>query len=127
MAGIDVSKLSSEDRLLLLKYVVERYGRDRVLSILNISRSTLYRIEKGLVRLDDAKTRRLLSIVRPEELRDALGSRRLLETLGIVKPNGVNNYSLIMEILKLASSDEYLKQLMIKFVVDDFRKTLRRL
>ena len=126
MVSIDVSKLSNEYRLLLLRYVVKRYGRNRVLSILNISRSTLYRIEKGLVGLDDAKTRRLLGIVRPEELRDALGFKRLLEALGIVKPNGAINYSLIMEILKLASGDEYLKQLMIKLVLDNFREDVKK-
>jgi len=61
MAGIDVNKLSREDRLLILRYVIERYGRDYVINLLGISKSTLYRIEKGLVGLNDIKVKKLPS------------------------------------------------------------------
>ncbi len=36
------------------------------------------------------------------------------------------NYAVIMEILKLASKDEYLKQLMIRFVTDNFKEDVKK-
>jgi len=55
-----------------------------------------------------------------------LGSRRLLESLGIIKHDGAVNYSIIIEILKEASSDEYLKQPIIRFVIENFHEGLKR-
>ena len=54
-----------------------------------------------------------------------LGSRRLLESMGIIMHDGTVDYPIVIEILKQASNDEYLKQLIIRFVAENFREDRR--
>ena len=123
---LDLSKIDDEDRYRLLEHVVEKIGRHRVQEALSISRSNMWRLLKRQIRLNDDKLRIILDFLSPEELQDVLGSRRLLESLGIIRRDGTVNYPIIIEILKEASSDEYLKQLIIRFVVENFREDLKR-
>ena len=68
----------------------------------------------------------MLKFLWEKEFQEVLGSRKLLEALGVVRSDGTINYPVVMEILRLASSDEYLKQRIIKFVVDNFREEVKK-
>jgi len=50
-----------------------------------------------------------------------------LKTLGVISDKGVVDYGLALKILALASRDEYLKNGILKFVVQEFRDDLRKM
>ena len=81
---------------------------------------------RGRVGVDDGKLRTLLSLLTEQEFRDILSSRKLLEVANIIRPDGTVNYAVVMEILKKAVEDEYLKQLIIRFVVENFREDVKK-
>ncbi len=123
---LELSKISDEERYRILDYVVRKVGRDKVQQALNVSRITMWRLLNKKAHLDNAKLRTLLSFLSEREFRDILSSRKLLEATNIVRPDGTVNYSVIMEALKLAVNDEYLKQLIIKFIAENFREDIKK-
>ncbi len=125
-SGLDLSKLRSEDRRRILEFVISKVGKQEVQKVLGVSRYTIYRMLKGQVGIDDGKLVRLLNLITPHEFQEVLSSRKLLEGMGIVRSDGTVNYPIIMEILKLATNDEYLKQLIIRFVADNFREDVKK-
>ena len=50
-----------------------------------------------------------------------------LKALGIIKENGTIDYGLALRILAIASKDEYLKNAILKFVVQEFKDDLRKM
>ncbi|MEM0297788.1 integrase [Desulfurococcus sp.] len=62
-----------------------------------------------------------------QEFREVLGARKALEALGVVRQDGSVNYPVAIEILRIAASDEYLKQLILRSVVENFREDLRKM
>jgi len=123
---LDLSKISDEDRYRILEYVVDKVGRDSVKSALGISRYTMWRLLNKKVGIDDNKLKILLNFLTPQEFQNVLSSRKLLEGIGVIRKDGTVNYPVVMEILKEASRDEYLKQLIIRFVVDNFREDIKK-
>jgi len=123
---LDLSKLDDEDRYRILEYVVNKVGRDEVQNALSISRITMWRLLNKQTRVDDSKLKVLLNFLTEQEFRDILSSKRVLEALNILRPDGTVNYPVVMEILKKASQDEYLKQLIIRFVVENFREDVKK-
>lgn len=119
--SLNLSKLD-EDRYRILEYIVDKFGRDEIQELLGISCYIVWRPVNGPVRVNYGKFRVLLNLISMEELKEILGPRKLLESPGIVRHGGIVNYFIIMEILKLTASDEYLKQPIIKFVVDNLRR-----
>ena len=67
-------------------------------------------------KIDDGNLRTLLSLVFEEEFRKVLDATKLLQNVGIIKEDGTVNYCLVMEILTYVVNNEYLKNLIIKFV-----------
>ena len=124
--SLDLSKLSDDERYKILEYVVNKVGRDRVQAAFGITRYTMWRLLKKRVRIDDDKLKIFLGFLTPQEFQEVLSSHKLLEGIGVVRRDGTINYSIVMEILKEASRDEYLKQPIIRFVVDNFREDLKR-
>jgi len=108
---LDLSKISDEDRYRILEYVVDKVGRDSVKSALGVSRYTMWRLLNKKVGIDDNKLKILLNFLTPQEFQNVLSSRKLLEGIGVIRKDGTVNYPVVMEILKEASRDEYLKQL----------------
>ncbi len=97
-----------------LFYAVRR-GADR----------SLQRLLNRKAAIDDEKLRKLLSLVTEQELRDILGSEILLEA-AVNDPVLDYTSGLVIEILRLAAGDEYLRNLLIKFVVENFREDVER-
>ncbi len=111
---------------MILEYVVSKAGKDRVQQALNISRYTMWRLLNRRVLVDDAKLRILLGFLTPREFEDVLSAEKMLEAIGVLRNDGTVDYSTVIEILKKASEDEYLKQLIIKFVVDNFHEDVKK-
>jgi len=88
---------------------VNKVGRGRVQEALSISRYTMWRMLNKQVGIDDAKLKVLLSLITEQAFREVLSSRKLLEAVSILRPDGTVNYAVVMEVLKRAVEDEYLK------------------
>jgi len=123
---LDFSKISDSDRYKLLEYAVNRLGKDRVQQALNVSRYTMWRLLNKKVKVDDVKLKIILSLITPREFEEVLGAEKRLIASGVVREDGTVDYSMAIEILKRAIRDEYLKQLIIRFVVDNFREDVKR-
>jgi len=124
--SFDLSKIEPEDRCRILEYVVNKVGREEVQKALNVSRSTMWRMLKKQVGIDDFKLRKLLDFLTLSEFRDVLSSRKLLESLGVMEPDGSVKYAVAMEIIKYASRDPILKQQIIDYVVKHFKEEVRK-
>ena len=81
---------------------------------------------KRQVGIDDSKLRKLLSFLTFSEFRDILSSRKLLESLGIIEPDGRVKYAVAMEIIKYATKDPVLRQQIIGYVVKHFKEEVRK-
>ncbi|MEM4846850.1 MAG: integrase [Thermosphaera sp.] len=123
---LNLKSLSEEDRARILQYVVDKHGRDRVQEILKVSRITMWRLLNGKSRLDDERLKMLLATITEDEFRRVLEARKVLETAGLVR-DGYIDYTLALEVVKLILRDEYLKNLVLRYVVDTYREDLRKL
>jgi len=121
------SKLDEETGYRLLQYVVNKYGQKRVYEEIGISRVTMWRLleRKSPVRAEYIKP--ILKLLTKEEFEKIVGARQKLRAIGIVKDDGSIDYSLALEILAVARNDEYLKNAILRFVVQEFRDDLRRM
>jgi len=124
--GLDLSKLNAEDRVRLLRYAVDRHGVGRVLEALGVSRVTLWRLLNGRSPVDNDKLSRILELLTPQEFESVVGATKKLVVAGILREDGTVDYATALEVLALASRDEYLKQAILRFVVQNFREDLRR-
>ncbi|MEM1703006.1 MAG: hypothetical protein QXQ31_03005 [Zestosphaera sp.] len=124
--SLDLGRISEEDRRRVLLYAVSKLGRDRVRGLLGVSRVTMWRLEKGLTAVDDEKLVKLLSLVTQREFEEVLGAYRRLKVAGVIRDDGTVDYSAALEVLRAASYDEYLKQLVIRFVVENFREDVKK-
>jgi len=123
---LDLAKIGVEERYRLFDYLVSKHGRDFIRSSLGISRYTVYRIMKRQVRITDGNLRKLLSLISEDELKQIIGARENLIARGLLREDGTIDYSLALELLSLASSDQYLKSLIIRFVVENFREDVKK-
>ncbi|MEM2196939.1 MAG: hypothetical protein QW290_07660 [Sulfolobales archaeon] len=125
--SLDLGRVSEEDRRRVLLCAVSKLGRDRVRGLLGVSRVTMWGLEKGLAAVDDEKLVKLLSLVTQREFEEVLGAYRRLRVAGVIRDDGTVDYSAVLEVLRVASYDECLKQLVIRFVVENFRGMSRGL
>jgi len=123
---VDVAKLDEESRYRILKYVVERFGKEKVLEEAGVSRVTLWRLMNRKSPIKDEYIRPLLRLLTREEFEKLVTARERLKALGILKDDGTVDYGLALEVLALASSDEYLKNALIQFVVTRFKEDVKR-
>jgi Uncharacterized protein conserved in archaea len=124
--SLDLSKVSDEDRFKILEYVVSKVGREKVQEALKVSRITMWRLLNRQVRVDDSKLRALLSLITQREFESLISVRDRLRALGILRDDGTVDYGLALEVVALASSDEYLKNALIQFVVTRFKEDVKR-
>ena len=69
----------------------------------------------------------LLKLLSREEFESLVAAREKLKALGILRDDGTVDYSLALEILAVAREDEYLKNAILGFVVQEFREDLRKM
>ncbi|MEM1681226.1 MAG: hypothetical protein QXQ86_00585 [Sulfolobales archaeon] len=65
-------------------------------------------------------------MITEEEFRRVLEARKVLEAAGLVR-DGYIDYPLALEVVKLILRDEYLRNLVLRHVVDTYREYLRKL
>ncbi|MEM1704074.1 MAG: hypothetical protein QXQ31_08480 [Zestosphaera sp.] len=118
---LNLKSLSEEDRARILQYVVDKHGRETVQDVLKVSRITMWRLLSGKSRLDDERLKLLLAMITEDEF------RRVLEAAGLVKEGEYVDYPLVLEVVKLILRDEYLRNLVLRYVVDAYREGLRKL
>jgi len=123
---VDVSRLSEDTRYRILRYVVEKHGRSRVLEETGVSRVTLWRLLEGKSPVRPEYVKPLLKMLTREEFEKLVSAKDRLRALGILRDDGTVDYGLALEVLALASSDEYLKNALIQFVVSRFKEDVKR-
>ena|GEM_PF-1916870 len=94
--------------------------------MLGISKVTLWRLLNGRSPVDNEKLVRVLQLLSPSEFEAVLGAAKKLVAAGILREDGTVDYAAALEVLALATRDEYLKQAVLRFVVQNFRDDLRR-
>jgi Uncharacterized protein conserved in archaea len=125
--SLDLSKVSDEDRFRVLDYAVSRHGRVRVQEVLGVSRITMWRLLNKQVRVDDDKLRALLSLITQREFESLISAKDRLRALGVLREDGSVDYGLALEVLAIARNDEYLKNALLRFVMQEFREDLKKM
>jgi intergrase/recombinase len=124
---INISALSDEARRLIIERVKRKLGFTRALEALGISRGSLYNYLHGVRRVPDEVVYRALQHLEEGEFNEIVKGVDRLRAVGIIREDGSIDYSLILQAVALASRDEYLKQALLKFTVENFREDLRKM
>jgi hypothetical protein len=94
---------------------------------LGISDSSLSRYLRGERRIPDEVVRRALQHLGEEGFRQIVQGEERLRTVGIVRQDGSIDYGLALQLIVLASGEEYLKQAILRFAVEHFKEDLRKM
>ncbi|MEM1842696.1 MAG: integrase [Ignisphaera sp.] len=124
---INVSKIDEDSRYKILSYLVEKYGKKKVMEEVGISRVTLWRLLNRVSPVDPEYIAPLLKLLTQTEFESLVLAKNRLRSLGIMRDDGTIDYSLVLEILSIARSDEYLKNAILRFVVQEFREDIRKM
>jgi intergrase/recombinase len=124
---VDVRGLSDDSRREILRRVKEKLGFNKTLEVLDISRGSLHNYLHGIRRVPDEVISKALRYLDEKEFNEVVRGFDRLRAAGIVRADGTVDYSLILQAIALATRDEYLKQALLKFAVENFREDLRRM
>jgi len=124
---INVSVLSDEARRAILLRVKEKLGFTRTLEALDIAKGSLYNYLHGYRRIPDEVVEKALRYLDEREFYEIVQGVDRLRAVGIIREDGSVDYSLILQAIALATRDEYLKQALLKFTVENFREDLRKM
>jgi hypothetical protein len=124
---INISALSDEARRLIIERVKRKLGFTRALEALGISRGSLHNYLHGVRRVPDEVVYKALQYLEEREFNKIVQGVDRLRAVGIIRDDGSIDYSLILQAVALASRDEYLKQALLKFTVENFREDLRKM
>jgi len=124
---MDVRGIDQDSRLRILRLFKSRYGYRPLCRMLGISSSSLHRYLKGVRRIPDSLTRKMLQHLSEEELMEILLGGEKLKVLGFIREDGSIDYSMAVEFLKIAFQDEYLRSLILDFVVKEYREDLKKM
>jgi len=87
----------------------------------------LHRYLSGERRIPSDIVRNALRFLTRTEFESIISDWDKLKALGIVRENGVIDYGVALKILALASRDEYLRNAILRFVVENFREDLKKM
>jgi intergrase/recombinase len=124
---INISALSDEARRLIIERVKRKLGFTRALEALGISRGSLHNYLHGVRSVPDEVVYRALQHLEEGEFNEIVKGVDRLRAVGIIREDGSIDYSLILQAIALAARDEYLKQALLKFTVENFREDLRKM
>jgi intergrase/recombinase len=124
---VDVGGLSDDSRRAILQRVKDKLGFGRALEVLGIARGSLYNYLHGVRRVPDDVVSKALQHLDEGEFNDIVGGLDRLRSIGILRVDGSVDYSLILQAVALASRDEYLKQAILRFAVENFREDLKKM
>ncbi|MEM1867698.1 MAG: hypothetical protein QXY83_02525 [Thermosphaera sp.] len=89
-----------------------------------ISRVTLWRL---LNRVSPVDPEYIAPLLKQTEFESLVSAKNRLRSLGIMRDNGTIDYSLVLEILSIARNDEYLKNAILRFVIQEFKEDIRKM
>ncbi|MCC6014623.1 MAG: integrase [Desulfurococcaceae archaeon] len=124
---VDVRGLSEDSRRAILERVKEKLGFNKTLEVLGISKGSLHNYLHGVRKIPDNVVYRALQYLEEWEFNSIIGGFDRLRAAGIVRADGTVDYSLVLQAIALATRDEYLKQALLRFTVENFREDLRRM
>jgi intergrase/recombinase len=124
---VDVKALSEEARRLILERVKRKFGFTKTLEALGIAKGSLHNYLSGERRIPDNVVYRALQYLEEREFNEVVKGVDRLRATGIIREDGSIDYSLILQAIALATRDEYLKQALLKFTVENFREDLRKM
>jgi intergrase/recombinase len=122
-----VRGLSDDVRREILRRVKEKLGFNKTVEILDISKGSLHNYLNGLRRIPDDVIFKALQYLDEKEFNEIVAGIDRLKAVGIIREDGSIDYSLILQAVALASKDEYLKQAILRFTVENFREDLRKM
>jgi len=124
---VSVKALGDEARRKILERVKEKLGFTRALEVLDISKGAMHNYLHGIRRVPDEVVYKALQFLEEREFNEIVRGVDRLRAVGIIRGDGSIDYSLILQAVALASRDEYLKQALLKFTVENFREDLRKM
>ena len=124
---VNVKALSDEVKRKILERVKEKLGFTKALEALDISKGAMHNYLHGLRRVPDEVVYKALQYLEERDFNEIVQGVDRLRAVGIVREDGSIDYSLILQAVALASRDEYLKQALLKFTVENFREDLRKM
>jgi len=124
---VNVRGLSDDVRREILRRVKDKLGFNKTVEILDIAKGSLHNYLNGLRRIPDDVIFKALQYLDEKEFNEIVAGIDRLKAVGIIREDGSIDYSLILQAVALASKDEYLKQAILRFTVDNFREDLRKM
>ena len=116
--------------LVILRAVKNKLEFNGGCSALGIAKPGLHRYLwylSGKRKIPSDVVKKALRHLEREEFESIVSEWDKLRALGVISDKGVVDYGLALKILGLASKDEYLKNAILKFVVQEFRDDLRKM
>ena len=124
---INVKGLSEESRRAILRRFKDKLGFSKAIEVLDISKGSMHNYLHGKREIPDEVILKALQHIDEKEFSEIVGSFERLKVAGILKDDGSIDYSAILQALALATSDEYLKQAILRFAVEHFREDLKKM
>jgi intergrase/recombinase len=121
-----VRGLGDDVRREILRRVKDKLGFNKTVEILDIAKGSLHNYLNGLRRIPDDVISKALQYLDEKEFNEIVAGIDRLKAVGIIREDGSIDYSLILQAVALASKDEYLKQAILRFTVENFREDLRK-
>jgi len=111
----------------ILRRVKERLGFNKTVDILDISKGSLHNYLNGLRKIPDDVIFKALQYLDEKEFNEIVTGVDRLRIVEIIREDGPVDYSLILRAVALASKDEYLKQAILRFTVENIREDLKKM
>jgi len=124
---VNAGALSDEARRLILERVKKKLGFEKTLRALGIARGSLHNYLHGVRRVPDNVVYKALQYLEEAEFNEIVQGIDRLRAIGLIRGDGSIDYSLILQAIALATRDEYLKQALLRFTVENFREDLRKM
>jgi len=124
---VNAGALSDEARRLILERVKKKLGFEKTLRALGIARGSLHNYLHGVRTVPDNVVYRALQYLEEQEFNEIVQGVDRLRAIGIIRGDNSIDYSLVLQAIALATRDEYLKQALLKFTVENFREDLRKM
>jgi len=124
---VNVRGLSDDVRREILRRVKEKLGFNKTVEVLDIAKGSLHNYLNGLRKIPDDVISKALQYLNEKEFNEIVAGIDRLKAVGIIREDGSIDYSLILQAVALASKDEYLRQAILRFTVENFREDLRKM
>ena len=119
--------MSDDVRRAILEKVKAKPGFNEAVKALEISKGALHNYLHGLRKVPDEVVSRALRHLEEGEFREVVKGVDRLRAVGAVREDGSIDYPLILQAIALATGDEYLKQAILRFCVENFREDLKKM